>query len=395
MTTAEAPSVNLAEIVARIAPIAKENAEISERECNLAQPVVEAMIEERLFKTLTPRSLGGLEMNPVEYHDIIEMLARVDGSTAWCAWIPGAGAWGASTSPDDVAEETLSPKNACGAGALFPMGRADAVEGGYRVSGRWPYASGCGHATTLGGACNTFDGDKMRMSPFGMPEIRMVSVPASEARILDTWHVSGLAGTGSHDITIEDKFVAERYTRSFGPGVPKGKHFQSKTYDFPFLGIFGSPIASVACGIAQGAIDEAIRMSQTRKQIMSDVPMRERPVFQLHIADAIAALSSARAWHREEVAAVWTTVAAGGLPDLAARARMNLAAANATRSAAHATQLAYIACGGAANYLTSPLQRALRDVHATTQHAGTSPNNFEGSIKLILGLAPDNPMYLI
>ncbi len=395
MTTADAPTVNLEEIVARIAPIAKENAEVSERNRNLAPAVVEAMIEERLFKTLTPRSLGGLELNPVEFHDIVEMLARVDGSTGWCAWIPGAGAWAASTAPDDVAEEMQLPREACGAGAIFPPGRAEPVDGGYLVNGRWPYASGCQHSTFLGGFCNVFEGDTMRMSPFGMPEIVGVTVPASSAKIYDTWHVNGLAGTGSHDIAIEGKVVPARYARPLGPGGQKGKHFQSATFNYPFMAIFGSPIGSIATGIAQGAIDEAMSMAQTRKQAMSTQAMRERPVFQLHIADAIAAVRSARAWHREETASMWETVRAGQVPDMQARARLTLASSNATRAAAHATQLAYIACGGAANYLTSPLQRSLRDVHAATQHAGTSPNNFEASAKLLLGLPLDNPMFLL
>ena len=196
--------------------------------------------------------------------------------------------------------------------------------------------------------------------------MRSVGVRRDEAQILDTWHVSGLAGSGSHDVVIENLFVPEKYTRAIGP-APKGKHFQSPIYNYPFMAIFGSPIGSVATGIARGAIDEAIRVGTAKKPVTGDVALRERPVFQLHIADAIAAMNSAKAWHMQEVDSMWQTVAAGGVPDIEARARLTLASAHATRSAAHAVQLAYTACGGSANYKTSPLQRALRDVHATTQ----------------------------
>jgi alkylation response protein AidB-like acyl-CoA dehydrogenase len=387
-------SVDLAKIVDRIAPVARQYADDSERNRNLAQPIVDAMIEQRVFKMLVPQSLGGLELDPLTYHVLTEELSRVDGSTGWCAWIPASGSWGMGSSDDAGAEEQYARPDACVAGAFFPFGRAEVVDGGYKVSGRWPYASGCQHATTIGGFCNVFEGETMRLSPFGTPEIRSVSVPREDARIIDTWHVNGLSGTGSHDIAIEGKFVAERYTRALGPG-PRGKHFQSPLYAFPFLGIFASPIASVATGIAQGAVDEAIRLAQSKKQVMSEVTIRERPVFQLHMADAIAAVSSARAWHRAEVQSTWATVKAGGMADINQRARLMLAAANATRSAAHAVHLAYTACGGSANYLSSPLQRSLRDVHAVTQHAGTSPNNLESASKLLLGLAPDNPMYLL
>jgi alkylation response protein AidB-like acyl-CoA dehydrogenase len=188
--------------------------------------------------------------------------------------------------------------------------------------------------------------------------------------------------------------VPERYTRALGPGA-RGKHFQSPLYSYPFLGIFASPIGSVATGIAQGAVDEAIRVAQSKKPVMSEVTLRERPVFQLSLADAIVAVSSGRAWHRAEVEATWRTVREGGIPDMHQRARLILAAANATRSAAYAVHLAYTACGGSANYLSSPLQRSLRDVHAVTQHAGTAPSNFESGVKLLLGLPPDNPMFLL
>lgn len=390
----EAP-VDVTKIVERIAPVAREYADQSERDRNLAQPIVDAMIEQRVFKQLVPESLGGLELDPVTFHVLTEELSRVDGSTGWCAWIPAAGSWGLGGGDDAVAEQQYARPDACGAGAFFPFGRAEVVAGGYKVTGRWPYASGCQHATTIGGFCNVFDGDTMRMSPFGMPEIRSVSVPREDARIIDTWHVNGLSGTGSHDIAIEGKFVEERATRALGPGSSRASKFQSPLYAFPFLGIFASPIGSVATGIAQGAIDEAIRLAQSKKQAMSQLTMRERPVFQLYIADAIAAVSSARAWHRAEVESTWATVKAGNIPDLNQRARLILAATNATRSAAHAVQLAYTACGGSANYLSSPLQRSLRDVHAVTQHAGTSPNNFESASKILLGLAPDNPMFLL
>lgn len=386
--------VDIAAIVNRIGPVARQHADDSEQQRNLAQPVVEVMIEQKAFKTMTPKSLGGLELDPVSFHRIIEDLSVWDASTGWCAWIPGTGGWGSSNADDDVAEERLGPADACGAGALFPPGRAVPVEGGYMVTGRWPYGSGCGHATTLGGFCNVYEGDTLRMSPFGMPEMLSVGVRRDEAQILDTWHVSGLAGSGSHDIVIDNVFVPEKYTRVIGP-APKGKHFQSPIYNYPFMAIFGSPIGSVATGIARGAIDEAIRVGSAKKPVTTDTPLRDRPVFQLYVADAIAAMSSAKAWHMQEVDTMWQTVAAGGVPDLEARGRLILASTHATRSAAHAVQLAYTACGGSANYKTSPLQRALRDVHATTQHAGTSPHNLESSAKLLLGMAPDNPMIFL
>jgi indole-3-acetate monooxygenase len=380
--------------VQEIEPIIRAHADESERERRLAGPIADAMFESGMFKLLSPVSLGGRETDPVTFHRVVEDLARIDGSSGWCVHIAGAGAWGAAGAEDETAEEAWGGQRSCGAGAFFPFGRAQAMEGGFKVNGRWPYASGAMHATRLGGFCNTFDGDTVRMSPFGMPEIRSVSIPASEARIFDTWHVNGLAGTGSHDIAIEDKFVAERYTSVLGSGR-KGKHFQSALYNFPFMGFFATPIAAVALGIARGAVQTAIDVAQTKVSASAMVNLRDRPVFQLHIADAISEESSARAWLYAELENAWRLVLAEQPVSMEDRARLMMSAANATRSSARAVELAYIASGGSANYLSSPLQRSLRDIHAVTQHAGTSPHNFEATGKVLLGLPPDSPFLLL
>src|SRR6185295_10726896 len=126
--------VDVAKIVERIAPVAREYAEQSEHDRNLAQPVVDAMIEQRVFKMLVPQSLGGLELDPLTFHVLTEELSRADGSTGWCAWIPAAGSWGFGSTEDSVAEEQYARPDACGAGAFFPFGRAEVVDGGYKVT---------------------------------------------------------------------------------------------------------------------------------------------------------------------------------------------------------------------------------------------------------------------
>jgi alkylation response protein AidB-like acyl-CoA dehydrogenase len=261
------------------------------------------------------------------------------------------------------------------------------------VTGRWPYASGSGHSTWLAGFCNTFDGETLRQSMMG-PEVRVCAVPKSEAKVVDTWKVMGLCGTGSNDIVLESKFVPARQTAVMGPGQA-GKHFKSALYRYPFLALFGSPIATTGLGIASGAIDGLIEVARTKISAGTTGALNQRPMFQVLLADAVAVQSSARAWLFQELESAWEKVEGGQPVPVADRARIQLASAHATRSAAQATELVYRAAGGSANYRSSPLQRALRDVNALTQHAGTSPHQLPGMAAILAGLPPDNPMLLL
>ncbi len=178
--------------------------------------------------------------------------------------------------------------------------------------------------------------------------------------------------------------------------MPRGKHYQSPLYNnFPFISLFGFPMGAVALGIAQGAIDAVMMLAESKKPAGQTQTLRERAVFHFQLADAVALVESARAWLYASVDQAWEVVAGGGDVSLEERGRLVLAAAKATRSAAQATDIAYTAAGGTANYLTSPLQRALRNIHALTQHVSTSPQQFESAGRMMLGLAPSFPLFLL
>jgi hypothetical protein len=151
-----------------------------------------------------------------------------------------------------------------GAGAVYPFGRAAVTDGGHIVSGRWSYSSGCQHSSWLTVFCHVFDGDAPRLTAASTPEVRVAFVPTTGAVIHDTWDVSGLVGTGSHDFTIEPVFVPEAYSYRLWPGAPRGGAFQGPLYRFPFWGFFAVPIGAVALGIAQGAVDACMEIAQGR-----------------------------------------------------------------------------------------------------------------------------------
>jgi alkylation response protein AidB-like acyl-CoA dehydrogenase len=379
----------------RLAPLIREHADESEAQATLARPVVDGLIQAGLFRQLTPASLGGGECDPVEWYEIVEAASRVDGSAGWCVFINGATGLMGRTMQESEAETLLGNPKTVLAGSVFPFNKAVAVEGGYRVTGRWPFASGCKHATDLMGFCAVHDGDTPRPGPMGMPDIRIMLVPAAEATIVDTWDVVGLSGTGSHDIVFDNVFVPEARAISFAP-LPPNRHYAGPLYRVPFMAMFAWPMGAVALGIAQHAIDIVTELSKTKAPAGAVVmPLNERPLFQSQLADATAAVRSARAWLHEAIGGLRAIAEAGGAADLQARVNAQLAASNATRSARAAVELMFLAAGGTAVYSKNELQRCMRDMHAVSQHVATGPATWETSGALLAGRPPQNPFILL
>jgi indole-3-acetate monooxygenase len=395
MTTIERPTSPF-ETIERIAPILREHADDSERGAQLAQPIVDALIENGLYRLLAPKSLGGSEVDPITWFKFVEALARIDGSTGWCMFINGATGITGKNMPEADAEALIGDPRTVIAGTVFPFGRAQAVDGGYMVNGRWSYASGCKQATWLFGFCTVFDGDAPRMTPFG-PEIRMAGAPASDVTILDTWDVNGLCGTGSHDIVLENLFVKEAHAIPL-VGQPN-RHYEGALYRLPVMTLFAWPMGAVALGIAQHSIDIMLEKAQTKVPAAVAAtdprPLRERSLFHLQLSQATSLVRSARAWLHEAVGEVWDLAQAGEAADLDVRTNLCAAAVNATHRSREAVELMYLAGGGAANYRSSPLQRCLRDIHAVSQHAATSPTAAEGTGAMLAGMPPPNPLLLL
>ncbi len=398
MTTSDAQQLDtLLSAVKALAPLIHAHVEEAERNGHLSPPVVQALKEAGIFRLYIPQALGGLEVSPPTLYRVVEEIARIDGSTGWCAFIGAVVSVFGAFLPDAVSEQIFGsdPEIVLG-GALFPLGTATVCDGGYRVSGRWSYASGCHHCTWLLGGCMVLDNGQRRLSGEAL-EMRIVYVPRRQATIVaDSWQVSGLAGTGSNDFTLEAVFVPEEHTHVLGPNSPRGRHFQGPLYTtYPLLSAFGFPMGAVALGIAQGAIDAVTELAQTKKPGGQQDTLRDRAVFHFQLADAVALVESARAWLYASVEQAWHVAISGRTATREERGRLALAAANATRSAATATNIAYTAAGATANYLRSPLQRSLRDIHALTQHTQTSPQQWERAGRLLLGLDPHYPLMLL
>jgi len=229
----------------------------------------------------------------------------------------------------------------------------------------------------------------MRRRPSGAPDARLMLFPAGEARIIDTWTVAGLRGTGSHDIAVEDLFVP--HERSFSLVTDPSLHARP-LYAFPMFGLLALGIAAVTLGIARGAIDDLVELAGAKTPTYSRRLLGERATVQADVARAEAVLGSARALVFETIDEAWARAQSDGAIDVRARARLRLAAAHAATAAARAVDLMYDAGGGTVVYASSPLQRRFRDVHVATQHVLVAPATLELVGRILLGLESDTTM---
>lgn len=397
MATRESSDLDrLLGVVSTLDPVIRAHADETEQQRRLALPVVTALAEAGIFRMYTPRALGGFEVDPLTFFRVVEAIARIDGSTGWCVFIAGGNPLVGAFLADEAAAEVFSrDPRVITAGVIFPFGKAEVCDGGYRVSGRWSYASGCQHSAWIFCACQVFDADKIRLTASGAPEVRLLFARTSEITIVDTWDVSGLSGTGSNDVVFARVFVPTGYSCPFGPGMtPQGTHYQSPLYRYLLYASFQGVIGAVALGIAHGAVDVGLELAQSKQPAGTTTLLRDRPMFQSRMAEAVALVRSARAWLHASVQQSWESLQVQGQVSLAERTDLLLAAANATRSAAVAVDIAFTAAGATANFRRSPLQRALRDIHAVTQHIGTAPQQYESAGRMLLGLSPLSPLIL-
>jgi indole-3-acetate monooxygenase len=390
-----ATAASLMESVGRIAPIIRENADTNERERRLSSPVVEAMKNEGLFRMWTPKAFGGFEIDPVSVMQVVEEVSCLDSAAGWnlqlstgivpfFAWFPDAGVeevWG------DNSDLILG-------GTLFPPGTAVPVEGGYRVSGRWPFVSGCQNASWFMGPALVLKDSEPRRGEDGNPVQLVVVYRAGEAEVLDTWHTIGMRGTGSHDVVAKDVFVPTRRTTVLAPLTKPAKGFDGPLYRLTIWTAVAA-LAAPALGIARTAIDKLIDLGSRKTPNYMQRTLRERPVVQSQVAKAEALVGAARAYLHESLREAWETAVQGQIISRAQKIKIQLAASFAMEASAKAVRLVHTAAGTSAIRLEHPFEKHFRDVHVLTQHAFASASRYESVGKLLFGLETDWPFFAL
>jgi indole-3-acetate monooxygenase len=388
-----AAGISLLERVRAIAPIIQSNAANAERDRQLSTPVVQAMIDAGLYRMSVPQALGGLELDPVSIVRVLEEVSRLDSAAGWNLQISQGALSFCGWLPEQVTREIFAGHpDTIVAGALTPPGRAVPAEGGYRVTGRWPFASGCNHASWLVGSAFIFDSDEPRRDENGIPIQLMLAFPKSDGAILDTWHTVGMRGTGSHDISIQDTFVPQWRTAQVAPLRQLPKAFDRPLYRLT-LWFAVAALATPSLGTARAAIDALIDLGRKKTPNYTRSPLAERAVAQMQVARAEALVEAARAYLHETVRDAFDTASQGHFLTQKQKIAIQLASSHAIRSAADAVDLVHQAAGTSAIREEQPFERYFRDIHVMTQHAFGSASRFESVGKLMFGLETDWPFF--
>jgi indole-3-acetate monooxygenase len=362
------------EAVRTLSPAIAARSEEVERGRRVPADLVEDLTAAGCFRALVPRSHGGGELDLSDDMRVLEELARADGSVGWTVMIGSL----APVLLGKLPRATFDALYAEGpdiilAGAVKPSGVATPVDGGFRVTGQWSFASGCQHSDWFAAHCIVDDGRQ--------PPIRMMVLPPADVEIKDTWSVSGLCGTGSHDFAANDAFVPAE--RSFV--LWDEPCLDAPLLRIPELSLSSLRIGVVAVGIAHGALGEVTDLATGKVPLFSDGTLASNPLFQHQLADADAQLRAARALLYADAETAWTTAVAGTPFTPEHRAKIRGTATWVTKTATSVLDMAYTAGGGSSIYATSPLQRRLRDIHALTQHFAVKLDTFTKAGAVLAG----------
>jgi 3-hydroxy-9,10-secoandrosta-1,3,5(10)-triene-9,17-dione monooxygenase len=373
-----------------LVPVLRERAPRAEELRRLPDETIADLHRTGLFRILQPGRVGGSELPFRSIVELVAVIGRACGSTAWVLANLAAHHWLLGMWSPEAQDEIWgqSPDNLIGSALIFPRGRARPVDGGYRLTGRWPFSSGVDASSwnLIGAIVNDVE--------TGISEPRIFLLPASDYTIIDTWHVIGLAGTGSKDVAVEDVFVPAYRSLSVsqitgGPN-PGSRVNPAVLYQLPAISLFAFCIAGVSLGIARGAFEYFAETTRTRTSYYTGRNLADFVTLQVHLAEAAVVADSAQALMLTDCEEATRLVTAGTVPSLVQRARYRRDGAYAATLCTRAVDVLFHAAGGGAIYARNPLQRAFRDVHAANAHYVLNWD-INGAMygRVALGLSPD------
>ena len=353
----------LEELIPRIAARAEET-EVLRR---LPDETVMELRESGLLKALQPCRYGGYEFDPIKFYRATARIGEVCGSTAWVFGILGVHPWQMGLFPDEAQSEVWGEDDSVLVSSTYaPVGQVTRTEGGFTLSGQWPWSSGSDHCdwVMLGG---------VEMSNPAEPDMRTFLLPRSDYEIIDTWHAAGLKGSGTNDIRVTDAFVPEHRTLSFMDtsrcDCPGNAVNPNTIYRLPFASVFSTTIAAAAMGIARGGLERYRVILNERFKIAFGEAAKEDPHAQIKLAQATSILDASWLQLERNIVELTECVAAGAPAETVPRARLRHDQAFAVTRAIEAINLCFDASGGAALRTSDPLQRFWRDLNAARHHA--------------------------
>ncbi len=375
-------------------PLVAEASDEIERIRQLPDPVFKALSEAGMFHMMAPKSIGGGEVHPAIYGQALEQIAQGDASTAWSIGQNSGCSMSSAYLAPEIARECFAPPHGILAWGPFAptTGKAIAVDGGYKVTGKWGFASGSRHAKWLGCHVLVFEADGTpRKNAEGRHAPRTMVFPKSSAKIIDNWQVIGLRGTGSDSYELNELFVPERY--SFMRDSLGDLREPGTLYKFTSGMMYAVSFSFVSLGMARASLDEFLRYATERKPRFSERTIAHNNVIQGEVAKADAKLRASRAFILEAIDALWDEALKGNRGNREQLRTLRLACTWAINQAQEVVNMAYNQAGAQAIFTGHPLERRMRDIHAGTQQGQGRPVQFEHVGQVMLGLDPEGPLF--
>ena len=366
-----------------LAPMIRAAADEIESIRELPRAVFEALADARLFQMALPRAIGGLEIDLPTYVQVIEEIGKADASTGWCLNQGTIFGMYAARMPSEIAKPIwIDTPRGVVSNSPAPTARAVVVPGGYRVTGRQGFSTGCRHASWVAAHSQVIENGEPRLKPDGKPEIRYLFVPISQVELLDTWHTRGMRGTGTHHFQVTDVFVpAERTVLQAGAALVH----EGPLYKIPRTLGFACGDAAVALGVARSCLTEFYDLAGAKAPRYTTALLRDQLMVQSTVGKAEAAIRSGRAFLMESVRAIWEEATRGAVT-LDARAAIRLSTTHAIRLAADVVDAVYNAAGATAAFQGNIIQRYFQDIHVITQHVQSRFSHYDLVGRHVLGL---------
>jgi indole-3-acetate monooxygenase len=374
-------TLGLVERAKALVPLIAGEADEIERTRRLTPPVVSALIENGLYRSLLPQSVGGAEAEPKIFMQMLEEIAKVDASTAWCLGQCSVCAMTAAYLDLDAAHEIFDAPDAVLAwGAVAHA--VQAVPGGYRITARWDFASGSRQANWLGAHVQIIEADgTKRMKPNGAPEVHTIVFPATSATMYDVWDVIGLRGTGTDSYSVDDLFIPEKFV-AFRDD-PSGLHEKGPLYAFTTFAMFGLGFAAISVGVARATLDAMIELARGKASVGLKA-MRENNAVLGALGRMEGNLRAARAYIYATAGEAWDEAMQTGKLTEDRRLALRLAATWTIHQAASVVDAAYHMAGATAVFRANKFERRFRDMHAIAQQIQARDNHYEDVGRMLL-----------
>ncbi len=376
------PGFGLVERAQALAPLIAREADEIERTRRLTAPVVSALIENGLYRALLPQSFGGAEVAPEIFMQMLEEVAKADASTAWCLGQCGVCAMTAAYLDPDAAQEIFNVAPGILAWGAIAH-EVHVVPGGYRVTGRWDFASGSRQASWLGAHVQIVEANgAKRLKANGTPEVRTILFPIERATMYDVWDVIGLSGTGTDSYSVDNLFIPEKF--AVLRDDPAALREQGPLYRLTTYTVFGLGFAAVSVGVARATLDAAIDLARGKASV-GIKPMRENNAVQGAIGRAEGDLRAARAYLYATATEVWRELTRTGHLTEDQRLALRLASTWTIHRAAAVVDAAYHMAGATAVFSANKFERRFRDMHAIAQQIQARDTHYEDAGRAMLG----------